>query len=80
MGASQNCRGFKAMVGDTGSAGVNTTRSSILSSAEQRGARIEACPEPVEGGAALQGLTCLSHPSIQPSLRFGLLRMLVCAP
>ena len=25
---------------------------SIPSSAEQRGARIEACPEPVEGGAA----------------------------
>ena len=27
-------------------------KPSIPSSAEQRGARIEACPEPVEGGAA----------------------------
>jgi len=42
-GASQDRQGFRIMVGDAGSASVQAAQSSILSSAEQRGARIEGC-------------------------------------
>jgi len=43
--------------------------TSILSSTERSGVRIEACPEPVEGGAGLQQFAAKPHPSIRPSLR-----------